>query len=255
MSTSSKTTQTILSSIGLAVGFAVTVGGAVGGKKQSVKLGVGIVGAVVFVVSLVWLILVQTATASASSSPASQPLMRSAPAPTPALAANAPDTTTVRWPDQASRDAQPLESIKQFNDEESPRSVSASPIETRAAHPPKAVPARPRRQTGYAPAVVPATPAQTQALADAFAHYTIETPPNGGPVYYSPEYNYPVVSDMVAERERFLARPDTPELARYRRVSALQEAAASLGPCVQQDGLMVPIAGPPVPTVTDLPPF
>ena len=157
-----------------------------------------------------------------------------APLPQPPL----PPTTKIKWQDQvASSPPQPLEHVKTFDDRESPSTVASTPTEDREAHPPKQVPAKPRRPT-YVSAFAPA---DAEKLEAAFSPYTGQTLPTGGPVYYSPPYNYPVVSDMVAEREQFLARPETPELVRYRRLTELQEAAASLGPCVQQDGLIVPI--------------
>ena len=217
--------------------------------KTGLQVSGGLFLAVGLISLLVMLILKATEPkhASSSGSTTSKPAQTAAAlavsAAPPSAVMPAPERSKIKWQDQTSP-ALPLERIKQFDETESPIAVAASPIELSGAHVPKLVPARPR-QKGYISAIEPATPQRVQQMAADFEPYQIETVVAGGPVYYLPEYNYPVVGDMIQEREEFLSREDTPELARHRRVCDLREAALSLGPMTQRDGLMVPIAAPP----------
>ena len=205
-------------------------------------LGLGVIG-VVLTAALPYF---NKPAATSQSTPAVlKPIDTAAPLP--------PTTPKLKWQDQSQQQEQFLERVVQFDENESPSAVSGSPVEQRSAHEPKHVPAKPRRAQTYVPAVAPATATETQQLAGAFEPYSGQTLPTGGPVYFSPQYDWPVVSEMVSEREQFLSRPDTPELTRFRRVCELQEAAASLSPCTQQDGLMIPIAGPPEQVVISSP--
>jgi hypothetical protein len=149
-------------------------------------------------------------------------------------------TDKLSWRDQSPVSPGCLEAIVEFDEQDAPARITDAAVVQRDAHAPKPVPALPRRLTPrfYQPAFeTAAEPVQFVPSSQADATH------EQAPIYYAPPQAYPTVNDLVQERARFENRPDTPELQRHRRVTELREAAASLDPAVQRDGLMVPISG------------
>jgi hypothetical protein len=72
--------------------------------------------------------------------------------------------------------------------------------------------------------------------------------PAGGPAAFRSHSRFPTVEEAIEERQRYMARPDTPDLDRKRRMVALREAAATLRP--MDPGFAVPIAVDGVPIAT-----
>jgi len=156
-----------------------------------------------------------------------------------------PSPTSVTWSDD-DREDQALETVVEFEGEESPLSVAPSTKKARKqkAHVPKPVPAVPRRRQladvvpGYAPSF------DTTAVPMGETFSPAPLPPSAGPVFYKPPYKYRTVNQIAEERAEFMSRPDTPELDRHRRVGQLREYGLAIPITAQKDGIMVPLTNP-----------
>ena len=125
----------------------------------------------------------------------------------------------------AATQQRPLAHVKRFDKTEPPVQVQTQPIEAVADHVPRPVPAQ-RVTLGYQPA---SQPGPVSELGGVAAGFVSQTPPlSSGPVFYSPPTRYPSVDDIATERQQFWSRPETPALARDRRIGELREAALQL---------------------------
>ncbi len=140
----------------------------------------------------------------------------------------------VAWMDDNQPSGSPLARVKDFHYDD-PVIVLHSEREILAPdHPPKQVPAL--------------LPAQRVALGyqSAAAPPVEPLPPNNfhqASSYYTPPQNrYPTVDEIAQERQRFQARPQTPEMERARRLGGVLEASAMLKP----DYMSVPVLPTPM---------
>ena len=159
------------------------------------------------------------------------------------IISTASDTTSEKvsdklsWRDQSPVSPGALEAVVEFDEQDAPVSIHGAPVTLRDAHMPKAVPALPRRYPRfYQPAFeTAAAPVQFTPNSQADATHAQAA------IYYAPPQAYPTLNDLMLERAQFENRPDTIELQRHRRVTELRDAAISLDPTVQRDGLVVPL--------------
>jgi hypothetical protein len=188
-------------------------------------------------------------------------------------AANRPASPGVTWSDAGSSNT--LENVVEFAAQDAPSVIGAAVPQTQPAHDPKAVPMRLQRGAALAsissPApmsvtyaspsapmpVYTATPAsESSVVIPIVAGYMPASAPGGdlaavfnpaplppsvgGAVYYHPPYPYPTVGEIAEERNRFWAKPETPDIDRHRRLGQLRDYALTMRP--QRSGLMVPVA-------------
>lgn len=168
----------------------------------------------------------------------------------PPQQAQHPQRKVLQWADRLGESAQPrrestsqqrhIGEVREFWKEDPPVNVSQMPSTPVPDHVPKPVPARPTiYRYGYQPGYVePETVADIASVIDQRQNVLAE-----GPQYYSPGSAYQLTIDELAdERNRFWQRPETPELARSRRVNMLREIAATL----PAPRMSVAVAGNPV---------
>jgi len=138
------------------------------------------------------------------------------------------------WMDGGGSDDLPLEQVLEFSSSEAPVQLQNNVLHEQPAHDPKTVPAIPMKQRlGYVPAS-----ASGPDLAAIFN--PVAPPPSiGGAVYYKPPQKYPTVGQIAEERNRFMSRPETPDMDRHRRLGQLREYALTMK--AQRSGAMVPL--------------
>ena len=184
-------------------------------------------------------------------------------------AANRPASPGVTWSDAGSSNT--LENVVEFAAQDAPAVIAAAVPQTQPAHDPKAVPMRLQRGAALASVASPASPSapmpvyappslspasESSVVIPVVAGYMPASAPGGdladvfnpaplppsvgGAVYYHPPYPYPTVGEIAEERNRFWAKPETPEIDRHRRLGQLRDYALTMR--TQRSGLMVPVA-------------
>ena len=140
----------------------------------------------------------------------------------------------LRWIDEDGSNHLPLEHVLEFSPSQAPVQLQNNVLYEQPAHNPKTVPAIPMSQRfGYVSASAPGP--------DLAAMFNPVAPPPsvGGAVYYKPPQKYPTVGQIAEERNRFMSRPETPDIDRHRRLGQLREYALTMK--AQRSGAMVPL--------------